>query len=83
MHIQRKHICLQDTMSQVQVRVPENLLETLDRWIEEGRFKSRSDAIRVILAQYEERERTREFLIMLRERSEEAREHPEDLVPLE
>jgi Arc/MetJ-type ribon-helix-helix transcriptional regulator len=70
-------------MSQVQVRVPENLLETLDRWIEEGRFKSRSDAIRVILAQYEERERTREFLIMLRERSEEAREHPEDLVPLE
>lgn len=70
-------------MSQVQVRVPENLLETLDRWIEEGRFKSRSDAIRVILAQYEERERTREFLIMLNRRSEEAREHPEDLVPLE
>ena len=46
-------------MSQVQVRVPEKLLEVLDRWIDEGRFKSRSDAIRVILSQYEERERTR------------------------
>ena len=70
-------------MSQVQVRVPEELLKAMDRWIEEGRFKSRSDAIRVILSQYEERERTREFYRMLGERSKEAREHPEELVPLE
>ena len=70
-------------MSQVQVRVPEQLLETLDRWIKEGRFKSRSDAIRVILAQYEERERTRDFYRMLNQRSREAREHPEELIPLE
>ena len=70
-------------MSQVQVRVPEKLLEALDRWVEEGKFKSRSDAIRVILSQYEERERTREFYRMLDQRSREAREHPEDLVPLE
>jgi len=70
-------------MSQVQVRVPEKLLEELDRWVDEGRFKSRSDAIRVILAQYEERERTREFYVMLERRSRDAREHPEDLVPLE
>ena len=70
-------------MSQVQVRVPEKLLEELDRWVEEGRFKSRSDAIRVILSQYEERERTREFYMMLERRSKDAREHPEDLVPLE
>ena len=70
-------------MSQVQVRVPEKLLEVLDGWIKEGRFKSRSDAIRVILSQYEERERTREFYRMLNERSREAREHPEDLIPLE
>ena len=83
MDIVRKHICLQDSMSQVQVRVPEKLLEVLDRWIDEGRFKSRSDAIRVILSQYEERERTREFYTMLERRSREAREHPEDLVPLE
>ena len=55
----------------------------LDRWIEEGRFKSRSDAIRVILVQYEERERTREFYVMLERRSGEAREHPEELIPLE
>lgn len=70
-------------MSQVQVRVPEKLLETLDGWIQEGRFKSRSDAIRVILSQYEERERTREFYRMLELRSKEAKEHPEELTPLE
>jgi len=70
-------------MNQVQVRVPDKLLEVLDGWIEEGRFKSRSDAIRVILSQYEERERTREFYKMLNERSREAREHPEDMIPLE
>lgn len=83
MDIVCKHICLPDTMSQVQVRVPEKLLEVLDRWIEEGRFKSRSDAIRVILSQYEERERTREFYVMLERRSRETREHPEELIPLE
>ncbi|MFP4006188.1 MAG: ribbon-helix-helix domain-containing protein [Candidatus Hadarchaeia archaeon] len=70
-------------MPQVQVRVPDKMVETLDKWIEEGRFKSRSDAIRTVLAQYEEKERTREFYEMLKERSEEAKEHPEKLVPLE
>ncbi len=70
-------------MIQVQVRVPENLLDSLDGWIEEGRFKSRSDAIRVVLSQYEERERTRKFFTMLTERSKEAKEHPESLVRLE
>jgi Arc/MetJ-type ribon-helix-helix transcriptional regulator len=71
------------SMIQVQVRVPKNLVETLDEWIKEGRFKSRSDAIRAVLTQYEEREKTREFYRMLTERSKEAREHPEELVPLE
>ncbi|HDH81675.1 MAG TPA: ribbon-helix-helix protein, CopG family [Thermoplasmatales archaeon] len=70
-------------MVQVQVRIPENLLERMDEWIEEGKFKSRSDAIRMILSQYEEREKTREFYKLLTERSREAKEHPEDLIPLE
>lgn len=83
MDILCKRMCLLGIMSQVQVRVPEKLLETLDAWIEEGRFKSRSDAIRVILSQYEERERTRDFYEMLKQRSREAREHPEELIPLE
>lgn len=78
-----KRICLRDTMSQVQVRVPENLLETLDEWIEGGKFKSRSDAIRIVLSQYEEREKTREFFKLLNERSKEAKEHPEYLISLE
>ena len=55
----------------------------IDRWVAEGRFKSRSDAIKTIVAMYEERERTREFYKMLVERSREARERPEILVPLE
>lgn len=70
-------------MTQVQVRVPEDLLETLDEWVEKGKFKSRSDAIRVVLSQYEEREKTREFFRLLTERSREAKEHPERLIPLE
>ena len=70
-------------MKQVQVRMPEKLVREIDRWVAEGRFKSRSDAIKTIVAMYEERERTREFYKMLVERSKEAREKPEVLVPLE
>ncbi|MFP4143166.1 MAG: ribbon-helix-helix domain-containing protein [Thermoplasmata archaeon] len=70
-------------MTQVQVRVTDQMIETLDEWVEEGKFKSRSDAIRSVLKQYEEREKTREFYKMLQERSEEAEEKPEELVPLE
>jgi len=65
------------------VRMPEELIREIDRWVAEGRFKSRSDAIKTIVAMYEERERTREFYKMLVERSREAREKPEILVPLE
>ena len=70
-------------MMQVQVRIPENLLKVLDKWIEEGRFTSRSDAIRIVLSQYEEREKTRGFYKLLSKRSQEARDHPEELIPLE
>ena len=71
------------TMTQVQVKIPENLVEKIDEWIRDGRFSSRSEAIRTILALYEERERTQEFYTMIYSRAEEAREHPELLVPLE
>ena len=70
-------------MMQVQVRVPKYLLEALDKWIEQGKFKSRSDAIRIVLSQYEEREKTRDFYEMLSMRSRESKKHPEKLVPLE
>lgn len=70
-------------MAQVQVRMPEKLLEEIDKWVAEGRFKSRSDAIKTIVALYEERERTRDFYKMLVERSREAKEKPEVLIPLE
>ena len=70
-------------MTQVQVRMPEKIVKEIDRWIAEGRFASRSDAIKTILALYQERECTRQFHQMLLERSEEAREKPKILVPLE
>lgn len=70
-------------MTQVQLRLPQKMIEEIDKWIEEGRFKSRSDAIKTIISLFEEREKTREFLAMLNARSEEAEEYPETLIPLE
>ncbi|MDG6990926.1 MAG: ribbon-helix-helix protein, CopG family [Nitrososphaerota archaeon] len=68
--------------TQVQVRIPDDLVKELDRWIAEGRFSSRSEAVKTIVALYKERERTRIFYEMLSRRSEDARRHPERLVPL-
>jgi Arc/MetJ-type ribon-helix-helix transcriptional regulator len=62
-------------LAQVQLRLSQKLLEEIDRWVAEGRFKSRSDAIRAIVSFYEEREKTREFFKMLIKRSEEAKKH--------
>jgi Arc/MetJ-type ribon-helix-helix transcriptional regulator len=70
-------------LAQVQLRLSQETLDEIDRWVAQGRFKSRSDAVKTIISFYEERERTREFLKMLLKRSEEARKHPESLVPLE
>ena len=69
--------------TQVQVRIPDDLVKELDRWIAEGRFSSRSEAVKTIVALYKERERTRTFYEMLSRRSEDARQHPERLIPLE
>lgn len=68
---------------QIQIRAPKEIVEELDKWVKEGRFKSRSDAIKTIISLYEEREKTREFYKMLVERSKEAKEKPEMLIPLE
>jgi Arc/MetJ-type ribon-helix-helix transcriptional regulator len=70
-------------VTQVQLRLSEKTLEEIDRWVAEGKFKSRSDAIKSIISLYEEREKTREFYKLLLRRSEEAKKHPERLVPLE
>jgi Arc/MetJ-type ribon-helix-helix transcriptional regulator len=72
-----------DFLTQVQLRLSQETLDEIDRWVAEGRFKSRSDAVKTIISLYEERERTREFLRMLLKRSEEATKHPESLLPLE
>jgi Arc/MetJ-type ribon-helix-helix transcriptional regulator len=63
--------------------LPQKTIEEIDRWVKEGRFKSRSDAIRTILNYYQEREKTREFYKLIAKRSKEAKEHPETLIPLE
>ena len=59
------------------------MLEEIDKWVTEGRFKNRSDAIKSIITYYEEREKTCRFFDMLLKRSEAAKQHPESLVPLE
>ncbi|HLN46207.1 MAG: ribbon-helix-helix domain-containing protein [Chloroflexota bacterium] len=70
-------------MGQVQLRLPQKTIEEIDKWVAEGRFKSRSDAIKSVITLYQEREKTCAFFNMLLKRSEEARQHPETLVPLE
>ena len=70
-------------MTQVQVRLPDKIVQVLDGWVASGKYKSRSDAIRTILQLWEEREKTRDFLDKLQTRSREARDHPEILVPLD
>lgn len=70
-------------MVQVQVRMPEKSVREIDKWIAEGRFASRSDAIKTIVAIHQELQHTREFYKLLVERSKEAKEKPEILLPLE
>lgn len=69
--------------TQVQVRIPDELVKDLDRWIAEGKFSSRSEAIKTIVALYNERERTRKFYLTIQKRSAEARKNPRTLVSLE
>ena len=70
-------------MTQVQLRLSEELVEEIDNWVKSGRFRSRSDAIKSMIEIYNERERTREFLKMLDTRSREVEYSPEKLIPLE
>lgn len=63
--------------------MPEKMVAEIDCWVAEGKFKSRSDAIKSIIALYEEREKTREFYRLLLRRSGDARKRPERLVRLE
>ena len=70
-------------MIQIQLELPEKIVERIDQWVKEERFKDRSEAIRTIIALYEEKEKTREFYEMLTKRSKEAKEKPDILVPFE
>jgi Arc/MetJ-type ribon-helix-helix transcriptional regulator len=70
-------------MAQVQLTLPEKMIVEIDSWIAQGKFKSRSNAIKPLSHSYDEREKTREFYQMLNKRGEEAKKHPEKLVPLE
>jgi Arc/MetJ-type ribon-helix-helix transcriptional regulator len=68
---------------QVQVRLPEELARQIDKWIQEGKFLNRSDAIKAIVSFYNERDRTRKFYDLLERRRREAKEKPARLIPLE
>lgn len=69
-------------MTQVQLRVPEHMIKLIDLWVKQGRFQSRSEAIKFMIAEYQEREKTREFYKMLIKRSKEAKEKPDILIPI-
>jgi Arc/MetJ-type ribon-helix-helix transcriptional regulator len=71
------------TTVQVQVRVPRKVVQEIDKWIAEGRFANRSEAIKTVLTLYEERENTRKFYLTILKRSEQAKEKPDSLIPLE
>ncbi len=71
------------TTVQVQVRVPKKVVQEIDRWIAEGRFANRSEAIKTVLTLYEERDKTRKFYQMLVKRSEQAKKKTDALIPLE
>lgn len=64
-------------MVQVQVRMPQGIVKDIDKWIMEGRFSSRSEAIKMIVTLFQEREETKAFYNMLMERSRESKEKPE------
>jgi Arc/MetJ-type ribon-helix-helix transcriptional regulator len=70
-------------LAQVQLRLPQKTLEEIDNWVAQGRFKNRSDAIKSIITYYQEREKTCDFFNLLLKRSEEAKQHPETLIPIE
>lgn len=69
-------------MISVNVRVPEAMVDSIDVLVKQGFFASRSDAIKMMIACYQEREKTREFLGMLAARSKKARANPDKLVLL-
>jgi Arc/MetJ-type ribon-helix-helix transcriptional regulator len=72
-----------DYMVQVQLRMPEQTVREIDEWVGEGKFRSRSDAVKTIITLYEERVKTMEFFKMLMKRSKEAEETPDILIPLD
>lgn len=67
----------------VQLRVPKQAVEDIDKLIQQGRFASRSDAIKTMIQLYDEREKTRNFYEMLEKRSSEAKQKPVRLVKFE
>jgi len=69
-------------MIQVLLKLPSKMIEDIDRWVKEGRYKNRSDTINTILSIHEEREKTRDFLAMLNLRRKDAKKNPEILLSL-
>ncbi len=73
-----KYICkpnsLQEVliMPSVQLRVPEQMIKYLDEEIVLGKFSNRSEAIKLILYEYIQKEKTKHFIEELDKRSKDA-----------
>ena len=70
-------------MVQVQLRVSDATADFLDMLVKQGRFSSRSEAVKTMITIYEERNKTREFYEELKRRAKEMDKHPERAVDFE
>jgi Arc/MetJ-type ribon-helix-helix transcriptional regulator len=63
--------------------MPDEAVEKIDKMVDQGVFKNRSDAIKSMIEYYQEREKTMNFLKMIVDRSKEAGEKPEILISID
>lgn len=61
-------------MPSVQLRMPEQMIKYLDKEITLGNFNNRSEAIKLIVYEHIQKEKTKAFLEELEKRSEDAKQ---------
>ncbi len=60
-------------MPSVQLRMPEQMIKYLDKEITLGRFNNRSEAIKLIVYEYVQKEKTKQFIEEINSRSKDAK----------
>ncbi len=68
-------------MPSVQLRMPEQMIKYLDKEITLGKFNNRSEAIKLIVYEYVQKEKTKKFIEEIDKRSKDANKK-ENLIAL-